>query len=369
MNQLQLKISKLFHLVISSAGLLACSEVPTQTPQLKAVTEAVYASGYLEALNQAEIRSQVDGVLLESFAKEGDKVKKGQVLFTLSGVALDSRLHSAKTAYDIALRNASESGPAIQEAVHGVSIAKEQFINDSLTWVRQSNLFPQKAVSSSTYENARKAYESSRQSLERSQSQLKSKRDQVIRELEASRKDLRMVQDELDFYQVKSDRDGIYFESPFSLGELVKKGDVLAVIGSDQGYIGSLKIDEKDISRVSLGQQVLLEMDAFPDQTFMAKVTKVYSRIDPIDQMLRVDVALTDKLPTALTGLALEANIVIREKSDALVIPGNLLLPGDSVRVLKEGKAQKVKVIPGIRTLSEVEILEGITAESNLIKP
>ncbi|MFC5191918.1 efflux RND transporter periplasmic adaptor subunit [Algoriphagus aquatilis] len=369
MNKFHLKFSNLFFFILSSAALTACSEVPTQTPQVKSVTEAVYASGYLEAIDQAEIRAQVEGVLLETFVKEGEPVRKGQLLFTLSGIALDSRLQSAKTAYEVALRNASDLGPAIQEAVKGVAIAKEQFVNDSLMWVRQSSLYSQKAISQSSYENARKTYESSRQNLARSQSQLKGKQDQVIRELEASRKEWRTVQDELDFYQVKSDRDGIFYESPFSPGELVKKGDILAVIGSDQGYIGSLKIDEKDISRVSLGQQVLLEMDAFPDQTFQAKLTKVYSRIDPIDQMLRVDVALTDKLPTALTGLALEANIVIREKSDALVIPGNLLLPGDSVRVLKEGKAQKVKVIPGIRTLSEVEILEGITAESNLIKP
>lgn len=369
MNKLHLKFSNLFFFILSSAALMACSEVPTQTPQVKSVTEAVYASGYLEAMGQAEIRAQVEGLLLESFVQEGEPVRKGQLLFTLSGVALDSRLQSAKTAFEVAQRNASDSGPVIQEAVKGVAIAKEQFVNDSLTWVRQSNLYAQKAASSATYENARKAYESSRQSLERSQSQLKSKRDQVIRELEASRKDLRMVQDELDFYQVKSDRDGIFYESVFSPGELVKKGDVLAIIGSNQGYLGSLKIDEKDISRVSLGQQVLLEMDAFPDQTFQAKVTKIYSRIDPIDQMLRLDAALTDRLPTPLTGLALEANILIREKSDALVIPGNLLLPGDSVRVLKEGKEIKVKVTTGIRTLSEVEILEGITAESNLIKP
>jgi HlyD family secretion protein len=352
----------------TAAVMLSCTEPNTQTPQTKSVTEAVYASGYLEALDQAVIRSQVEGVLLESFINEGERVRKGQLLFTLSGVALDSRLQAARTAYEIAQRNASESSPILEEARKGVAIAREQFVADSLTWLRQSRLYEQKAASISQFENAKKAYESSRQSLERSIVQLKGKQDQVIRDLEASRKDLRTVQDELDFFQVKSDRDGIFYESPFSPGELIKKGDILAVIGSDRGYLGSLKIDEKDISRVRLGQDVLLEMDAFPDKTFLAKVTKIYSRIDPVDQMLRVDAELSDSLPASLTGLALEANILIREKSEALVIPGNLLLPGDSVLVFQEGKEQKIKVLTGIRTLSEVEVLEGLSAESNLIK-
>jgi HlyD family secretion protein len=355
-------------LILISWFMTSCSEPATQTPQMKSVTEAVYASGYLESLDQAEIRSQVEGVLLESFVSEGDRVQKGQLLFTLSGVALNSRLQSAEISYDIAVRNASEASPVLEEAKKGIAIAKEQLVIDSLTWVRQSKLYAQKAVSVSQYENARKAFESSRQSYQRSESQLKSKQDQVLRELEASRKDLQTVQDELGFYEIKSDRNGIFYESVSSPGELVKKGDVLAIIGSDQGYLGSLKIDEKDISRVMLGQTVLLEMDAFPDKTFQAKVTKIYSRIDPIDQMLRVDAALTDSLPASLTGLALEANILIREKSDALVIPGNMLLPGDSVLVLWEGKEQRIKVEPGIRTLSEVEILEGLTTESKLIK-
>lgn len=346
----------------------SCSEPATQTPQTKSVTEAVYASGYLEALDQAEIRAQAEGILLQSFVSEGEQVRKGQLLFTLSGVALDSRLQSAQLNYEIARRNTSESSPVLEEARKNVAIANEQFLIDSLAWVRQSNLFQKKAASQSQYENAQKAFESSRQSLQRSHSQLKSKQDQVIRELEISQKELKMVQDELDFYEVKSDRDGIFYESPFTPGEFVKKGDILAVIGSDRGYLGSLKIDEKDISRVNQGQQVLLEMDAFPGKTFAAIVTKIYTRIDPIDQMLRVDATFQDSLPASLTGLALEANILIREKKDALVIPGNLLLPGDSVLLLQDGKEQKIKVETGIRTLSEVEILKGLSPESKLIK-
>ncbi|WP_373494008.1 efflux RND transporter periplasmic adaptor subunit, partial [Aquiflexum sp.] len=293
----------------------------------------------------------------------------GQILFTISGMALDSRLQAAQLKFDLAKSNASASSPLMAESLQGVKIAEEQYRADSLTWLRQSKLYEQKAVSISQYEAAKTAFESSKQSWIRSKSQLESKKDQVQMDLESARKDLLLLQDELGHYEVRSDRDGIFFHAEPKIGEFIKKGDLLATLGTDQGFIGSLKIDEQDISRVSLGQKVLLEMDAFPGKTFQAELTKIYSKVDPMDQMLRVDARLHDTLSSRLIGLALEANILIREKNDALVIPGGMLLPGDSVLIMKDRKAQKVKVTPGIRTLTEVEILEGLSKDANLIKP
>ncbi|GAB3219410.1 efflux RND transporter periplasmic adaptor subunit [Algoriphagus aestuariicola] len=331
--------------------------------------EAVYASGFLEAIGQVELRSQTEGVLQNEFGTEGEKVQNGQVLFTISGLALDSRLQTAQQQFELAKINASPSSPVLAEYLQGVKIAEEQYRADSLTWLRQSRLYEQKAVSVSQFESAETAFESSKQNWKRSQSQLKSKRDQVLMDLESTRKDLLLLQDELDHYKVRSDRDGVFFHSEAEIGEFIKKGDVLATLGTDRGFIGSLKIDEQDISRISLGQKVLLEMDAFPGETFQAELTKIYSKVDPMDQMLRVDARLKDTLPSRLIGLALEANILVREKSEALVIPGSLLLPGDSVLILHDGKTRKVKVSPGIRTLTEVEILDGLSKDSNLIKP
>lgn len=351
------------------ATAMSCSNPETIQPETKSVMEAVYASGFLESLGQVELRSQTEGTLLSEFVTEGQQVKNGQVLFTISGNALDSRLQDALLKYEIAKSNASDSSPTMAEFLQGVKIAEEQYRADSLKWLRQEKLYGQKAVSISQYEASKTAFESSKQSWKKSQSQLESKKDQVRIDLESARKDLLLLQDELGHYEVRSDRDGIFFHSEANIGELIKKGDVLATIGTDQGFIGSLKIDEQDISRVSLGQKVLLEMDAFPGKTFQAELTKIYSKVDPMDQMLRVDARINDTLPSRFIGLALEANILIREKSDALVIPGGMLLPGDSVLILKDRKAQKVKVTPGIRTLTEVEILEGLSVDSNLIKP
>ncbi|MFC3417837.1 efflux RND transporter periplasmic adaptor subunit [Algoriphagus hitonicola] len=347
----------------------ACSKPDTSRPETKLVREAVYASGFVEAKEQVELRAQVDGILIRQEVQEGEMVQAGQLLFLISGKALDSRLTAAQISFEIAQKNASEESPVIQEAENSLQIAKEQYLNDSLKYQRFSRLLDQRATSQSQYENVKTAFESSRLTWKRSQHQFTSKQDQVKRELEAARRDFLSLSDELGFYQVKSDREGIFFQSEKEVGELVRPGEILGTMGSMDGFIGNLKIDEQDIGRIKLGQKVLFEMDAFPGQQFSGELIKIYAKVDPADQMLRVDASILDELPAKFTGLALEANILIREKEDALIIPGNFLLPGDSVQVYESGKVKKVKVKPGIRTLSEVEILEGLDINSQLIKP
>jgi multidrug efflux pump subunit AcrA (membrane-fusion protein) len=113
----------------------------------------------------------------------------------------------------------------------------------------------------------------------------------------------------------------------------------------------------------------LVKIDAFPQKIFRAQVTKIYPTVDPRDQSLRVDAQLTDTLPGYYSGLGLEANIIISQKDKALVIPRTLLLPGDSVAVNQNGQGKRLKVVKGAETLSEVEIISGLTPASQLIMP
>ncbi len=93
----------------------------------------------------------------------------------------------------------------------------------------------------------------------------------------------------------------------------------------------------------------------------------MYPLVDTRQQSLRVDVLLTEKLPGLFSGLAVEANIIIRQKDGALVIPRQSILPGDSVLISTATGEKKVKIIRGIETLEETEIISGLDAESKLI--
>jgi HlyD family secretion protein len=139
------------------------------------------------------------------------------------------------------------------------------------------------------------------------------------------------------------------------------------VIGRDDKFYLQLSIDELDIQRIQKDQRVVVKIDAFPDKIFEASITKVYPMVNLQQQSLRADATLRDSLPGAFSGLAVEANIIIREKENALVIPKTALFPGDSVYIKTDAGKQKVKVKTGIETLDEIEIIEGLNAEQKLL--
>jgi HlyD family secretion protein len=89
--------------------------------------------------------------------------------------------------------------------------------------------------------------------------------------------------------------------------------------------------------------------------------------INKQQQSVQADATLQEPLPGWFSGLAVEANIIIRQKDKALVIPKTTLLPGDSVLIEDGNGTKKVKVMKGIETLEEVEIVEGLDTTSELV--
>ena len=89
--------------------------------------------------------------------------------------------------------------------------------------------------------------------------------------------------------------------------------------------------------------------------------------INKQQQSIRVDAELNGNLPGSFSGLALEANIIIREKKDALVIPKTALLPGDSLHIETIDGPVTRKVERGIETLDEVEITRGLDSTEVLL--
>ncbi len=150
-------------------------------------------------------------------------------------------------------------------------------------------------------------------------------------------------------------------------GELIRRGEVIAVVGKKDDFYLELNVDELDIGKVQKKQKVLVKIDAYPNKIFNAEISHIYPMINKQQQSVRVDATMNEPLPGWFSGLALEANIIIREKENAMVIPKTKLLAGDSVWVESKDGRRKVKVKTGIETLDEIEILTGIDTSDHLI--
>lgn len=341
----------------------------TIRPEIKPLTEAVYASGHVVSDQEYQVFAQTDGILKEKQVEEGKPVDIGQVLFVLESPQQTAKLQLAQEAYDIASKNYQNQGPALREARSALDAAQAKLSFDEANYKRYQDLFQNRATSRSELEKFKLAYENSQSEFQAAKSRFDKLKNQLALDLQTAETNLKVAKDETSRSEVKSQIEGVLLKTLKEPGEYVKKGEVIGIVGQLSSFYLQLAVDELDVNRVKTGQVALVKIDAYPNKIFKARISKIYPIVDQRDQSLRVDAQLSDTLPGYYSGLALEANIIIRQKDEALVIPRTVVLPGDSVEIKTDGKEQKIKIKKGLETLSEVEVLAGLDKDSEIVKP
>jgi HlyD family secretion protein len=355
-------------LAIFIISLASCNRTPKgEKPQVKPLIEAVYASGFVVAKDQYEIFTQVEGTLADKLVHDGDLVRKGDPLFVLESGMQSARYNIAKETFDVAQQNSGSDSPILRELRAVVAAAKSKVQFDSMNDVRYSNLWKEKATSKADFDRIKLLYENSRNEYALQTSRLERVRNQVDLDWQHAKNQLVIASMESGRYIVRSETDGAVLLTLKEAGELVRRNEMIAVVGKKNSFYLQLSVDELDIHRVKAGQGVLVKIDAYPDQIFNGTITKVYPMVDRRLQTVRADAELKNPLPGGFTGLALEANIIIHQKERALVIPKNRLLYGDSVVVHSADGLKTIKVKKGIETFDEVEITEGIDTSVFLV--
>jgi HlyD family secretion protein len=356
---------RILQLIFILFVLSACSTGATYVqPERKPLLEAVYASGFVVSEDEYQVFAQVDGYVSEKVVNDGDEVEQGDPLYIIEADQQNARYRMAREAYEQALLNYREDSPILTELRASVSSARSKMQFDSTTFVRYANLYRQQATTVAEYDRMKLMYENSRNDYLLAQSRYKRAYDQVVLEFKNAENQYKIVRDESARYIIRSQVKGMVFKTFKEKGELIRRTELAAIVGSMESFYLQLTVDELDIQRIKKGQRALVKIDAYPGRVFNAEVMRVFPLVDTRQQSIRVDARLLDELPAGFSGLALEANIIIRESEKALVIPKSAVLPGDSIIVTGEQGEQKIRITRGITTLNEVEVVAGITADA-----
>lgn len=354
--------------LIATLLLCGCSRDNDSTkPVVKPLMEAVYASGFVVAKDQYEVFAQSEGYVNEKLVNDGDQVKKGDPLYIIASEQQTARAKLARESYDLAFKNFQDNSPVLRELRAALETASTKKKFDSTNFVRYQNLLSKNATSQSEFDRMKLTFENSTNDYLLQRSRYEKTKNQLHLELQNAKSQLAIAADESGRYVVRSEMDGLVFMTNKGKGELIRRNEVIAVLGRKEAFVLELDIDELDVQRVKVGQPVLVKIDAYPKTIFKAKVTKVYPWVDRRQQSLKADAILEQDLPGLFSGLALEANIIIREKQDALVIPKSKLLKGDSVVIKTDDGEKTVKVTTGIETLDEIEIIEGVDSSNFIV--
>ena len=151
-------------------------------------------------------------------------------------------------------------------------------------------------------------------------------------------------------------------------GELVNTQIVLMEIGDALHFEIELSVDETDVSLIRKNQNIVYSIDAYKDIVFKGKVEEVYPRINQSNKTSKVIASiLLDSKTIIYSGMSVEANIIISENKNALVIPREFLIQGNKIK--KVGSNELTSINKGASDLEFVEVLSGIDESTEITKP
>lgn len=328
------------------------------------ITESIYASGSLKSQDQYQAFVTVNGVIDQIFVKEGDSVQVGTALVSIANQAQKINTENATLAAKFA--DAGENRGRLIDAKNFIDVSKSKFHLDSSLYARQKTLWQQQIGTRIDLEQKELNFENSRSNYLSAIQKYKDLNRQIDFSAAQSRKNLEFSNSMQQDYTLKSKSAGVVFSLLKNKGEIVGPQTPIAIIGNPNAYILELQVDENDIFKISQEMPVVITLDSYKNEVFEAKITKISSIMNERSKTFLVEAKFI-KAPSKLyPRMTFEANIILRTKEKGILIPRNYLI-ADSIATLVNG--EKIIVKTGLRDFQKIEILSGLSAKDEIIKP
>ncbi|GAB3915849.1 macrolide transporter subunit MacA [Mucilaginibacter boryungensis] len=309
------------------------------------------------------------GTVIRKLIKDGDKVKKGQLLYVLRHTGSSAKMEAASSVYANARQNLSANSSILNDLKITMQNADLKFSNDSLLYSRYKNLWAQNIGTRVNLDNAETQYNISFNQKRSAKEKYYSTRNDLQLALKNAQSQAESLKSDLDNYFIRAENPGTVYETLKENGEAVKMSEAVALMGRSDSRIIKLAVDQQDIDQIKPGQTVLLKTDVSGERIFKAQVIRTYPVMNEADQTFRVDAVFIDAAAQSYIHSSVEANIIVNRRSHSLTIPINMLMNGDTIRIKQQNRVITKRVKAGIRTLSEVEILSGADEHTEIVNP
>ncbi|MGI9371680.1 MAG: efflux RND transporter periplasmic adaptor subunit [Hyphomicrobiales bacterium] len=175
--------------------------------------------------------------------------------------------------------------------------------------------------------------------------------------------------DRINDLELKAPIDGIVLRRDGEVGEIASIGpnDAIIWIGQPKPLQVVADINEDDISKVQKGQNVLLRHESQNGKPLRANVDRITPKGDPETKTFRGYLALPEDSPLMI-GMSVEANIVIREAKNAILLPAETV-KDDTVQAVVNDRVVLRTVVSGIKGTRFLEIAGGISEGEVVISP
>ncbi len=348
------------------------------------LARVVVATGKIQPLSKAEIKSKASGIVKKIYVDYGDRVKAGQVLVELDKVQLEAAVREA-TANLQAAQAIRESAQATLER-NKVDAEGPDVPFLKLNMQRAEQMFKDGIMSKSLVEDAQKNYElalNKQMSAQRSLAVARADIDKAEAQVAQAKAALDNAQEDLRNSTIVSPIDGLVLSRDVNVGDAVSSILVLGSQATPIMTIGDVsevyvlgKVDEADIGKVYLNQPARIVVESFKDKKFTGKVTKISPLGKEKDNVTTFEVRVSISNPGGelKANMSANAEILLEEKKNVLMVPeaamiydkdrnASVEIPDPKADNGKKKASIKIGISNGVKT----EVLAGLNEKQQVI--
>lgn len=355
------------HLILPLLVILFCYSCNNNRqaikPEYRELAESVYASVTVQPDSLYQVYAIVSGILDKNFVEEGDVVAEGQPIIQVINNTPKLNTQNAKLQLELAQENYNGRASVLKSIEDEIVSATLKYKNDSVTYFRQKNLWSQQIGSKADYDTKKLNYQLSKNNLQLIRSRYQRTENELLTALKQAKNNLQTTQITNKDFTISSKINGKVYALYKEPGEIVNTMEPLAALASKDRFIIEMLVDEVDIVKISVNQSVIITLDAYGDNVFKGKVSRILPKKDEQNQTFTVEALFENQPNTLYPGLSGEANIIIAKKDSVLTLPISYVKES---QVETKNGLQNVEI--GMQNMEYVEIISGINADAKVYK-
>jgi HlyD family secretion protein len=348
------------------------------------LARVVVATGKIQPLSKAEIKSKASGIVKQIFVDYGDRVRVGQVLAELDKIQLAAIVRGAGANLEAAAATLASAKATLERNKVDAEGPDVPFLKLSMD--RAEREFKEGVVSRSVVEDAQKNYQMGLNKQVSAQTNLTVSKADIAKaeaQVAQARAALENAQEDLKNSTIVSPIDGLVLSRDVNVGDAVSS---ILILGSQATPIMTLgdvsevyvqgKVDEADIGKVYLNQPARIVVESFKDKKFVGKVTKISPLGKEKDNVttFEVRVSISNSTGELKANMSANAEIMLEEKKNVLMIPeASLIYDKERNATIEAPDAKadngrkKIPVKLGISNGVKTEILQGLNEKQQVI--
>ena len=314
---------------------------------------AVYGTVRIEPAFVVHVRAQNSGFiqLAEEFSAGrgaiGKSVSKGQLLASIADETTARQLKQARADLQAATERAKLPLPS-----------------EELLKAAQDNLNRLQQVVASGNVPAVE-FEKSKSEVNRLKGALENERIERDRNLQALEEAQKKLEAQMRASEIRAPMDGLLSAVSTIDGELVAEGNQLFTVSSRKTYVRG-EVNEEDVGEVKPAMKAKVQLYAYRNNVFPAKVSSIQPAADPDTQRYTIILEMEKPPDNLMAGMTGEMNIITGTHENAVLVPTRALMV-DQALVVKRGIVQRRTIKVGFRTLDFTEALSGVSAGERVV--